>query len=67
LRRAGATADETVAVGDAVWDVEAARGAGIRTVAVLTGGAYHEEALEEAGAVAVYEDCAALLDSDFPE
>jgi HAD superfamily hydrolase (TIGR01509 family) len=67
LRRAGATADETVAVGDAVWDVEAARDAGIRTVAVLSGGAYHKEALEEAGAVAVYEDCAALLDSDFPE
>jgi HAD superfamily hydrolase (TIGR01509 family) len=67
LRRSGATAEETVAVGDAVWDVEAARGAGIRTVAVLTGGAYHKEALEEAGAVAVYEDCAALLDSDFPE
>jgi HAD superfamily hydrolase (TIGR01509 family) len=67
LRRAGATANETVAVGDAVWDVESARGAGIRTVAVLTGGAYHKEALEEAGAVAVYEDCAALLDSDFPE
>jgi HAD superfamily hydrolase (TIGR01509 family) len=67
LRRAGATADETVAVGDAVWDVEAASKAGIRTVAVLSGGAYHKEALEEAGAVAVYEDCAALLDSDFPE
>ena len=67
LRRAGATADETVAVGDAVWDVEAAREAGIRTVAVLSGGAYHTEALEEAGAVAVYEDCAALLESDFPE
>ena len=67
LRRAGASADETVAVGDAVWDVEAAREAGIRTVAVLSGGAYHKEALEEAGAEAVYEDCAALLDSDFPE
>ncbi|CAN5780145.1 MAG: HAD family hydrolase [Rubrobacteraceae bacterium] len=67
LRRAGATADETVAVGDAVWDVEAAREAGIRTVAVLSGGAYHKEELEEAGAVAVYEDCADLLDSDFPE
>ena len=67
LRRAGAPPDETVAVGDAVWDVEAAREAGIRTVAVLSGGAYHKEALEEAGAVAVYEDCAALLDSDFPE
>ena len=67
LRRAGATADETVAVGDALWDVEAARDAGIRTVAVLSGGAYHKVDLEEAGAVAVYEDCAALLDSDFPE
>jgi HAD superfamily hydrolase (TIGR01509 family) len=66
LRRAGATAEDTVAVGDAVWDVEAAIEAGIRTVAVLSGGAYHEEELEEAGAVAVYEDCAALLDSDFP-
>ena len=63
----GRLPDETVAVGDAVWDVEAAREAGIRTVAVLSGGAYHKEALEEAGAVAVYEDCAALLDSDFPE
>ena len=67
LRRAGATAGETVAVGDAVWDVEAAREAGIRTVAVLSGGAFHEEELEEAGAVAVYEDCAALLETDFPE
>lgn len=67
LKRAGATADESVAVGDAVWDVEAAREAGIRTVAVLSGGAYHKEALGEAGAVAVYDDCAALLDSGFPE
>jgi len=67
LRRAGATADETVAIGDAIWDVEAAKAAGIRTVAVLSGGAYHEEDLKQAGAVDVYEDCAAILDSDFPE
>ena len=67
LERAGASPDETVAVGDAVWDVEAADAAGIRTVAVLTGGAFSEEELREAGAVAVYQDCAALLDSDFPE
>src|SRR5919202_2743937 len=65
LKRADASPGETVAVGDAVWDVEAAREAGIRTIAVLSGGAYHKEALEEAGAVAVYEDCAALLDSNF--
>jgi HAD superfamily hydrolase (TIGR01509 family) len=67
LRRAGATAEETVAVGDALWDVEAAREAGIRTVAVLSGGAFDKEDLEEAGAVAVYEDCAALLETAFPE
>ena len=67
LRRAGASPDETVALGDAVWDVEAARDAGIRTVAVLSGGAFDEEDLEQAGAVDVYEDCAALLESDFPE
>jgi HAD superfamily hydrolase (TIGR01509 family) len=67
LRRAGATADETVAIGDARWDVEAAKAAGIRTVAVLSGGAFHEEDLKQAGAIEVYEDCAAILDSDFPE
>jgi HAD superfamily hydrolase (TIGR01509 family) len=67
LRRAGVTADETVALGDARWDVEAAKAAGIRTVAVLSGGAFHTQDLEEAGAVAVYEDCAALMESDFPE
>jgi HAD superfamily hydrolase (TIGR01509 family) len=67
LREAGVGVDETVAVGDAVWDVEAAREAGVRTVAVLSGGAYDEEDLRAAGAVAVYDDCAALLDSEFPE
>jgi HAD superfamily hydrolase (TIGR01509 family) len=67
LQKAGASPDETVAVGDAVWDIEAADAAGIRTVAVLTGGAFSRQELEEAGAVAVYEDCAELLDSSFPE
>jgi HAD superfamily hydrolase (TIGR01509 family) len=67
LERAGVSADEAVAVGDAIWDVESAKGAGIRTVAVLSGGAFDREDLEEAGAVAVYEDCAALLDTEFPE
>ncbi len=67
LRRVEASPDETVCVGDSIWDVEAANEAGIRTVGVLSGGAYDEEALRVAGAVAVYENCAALLDSDFPE
>ena len=38
LERAGVYPEETVAVGDAIWDVESAEGAGIRTVAVLSGG-----------------------------
>ena len=66
LRRAEASADETVAVGDAIWDVESAEGAGIRTIAVLSGGAFDEEDLEEAGAAEVYRDCAALLETGFP-
>jgi HAD superfamily hydrolase (TIGR01509 family) len=67
LEKAGSSAEDTVAVGDAVWDIEAADGAGIRTVAVLTGGAFSEQELREAGAVEVYKDCAALLESGFPE
>ena len=63
----GGDADEILAVGDAIWDVEAAARAGIRTVAVLSGGAFSEEELKGAGAVAVYDNCAELLDSGFPE
>jgi HAD superfamily hydrolase (TIGR01509 family) len=66
LKRAEASADETVAVGDAIWDVESAKGAGIQTVAVLSGGAFDEEDLREAGATEVYKDCAALLEAGFP-
>ncbi len=67
LEKADASPEETVAVGDAIWDIESANGAGIQTVAVLTGGAFSEQELIEAGAVEVYEDCAALLESGFPE
>jgi HAD superfamily hydrolase (TIGR01509 family) len=67
LEKAGASRDETVAVGDAIWDIESASAAGIRTVAVLTGGAFSRQELEEAGAAGVYENCAALLESGFPE
>ena len=66
LKRADASADETVAVGDAIWDVESAKGAGIETVAVLSGGAFDEEDLREAGATEVHKDCAALLEAGFP-
>jgi phosphoglycolate phosphatase-like HAD superfamily hydrolase len=41
-------------VGDTTWDCEAAEGAGVPTVAVLTGG-FSEAELRDAGAVAVYQ------------
>lgn len=67
LEKAGCSPEEVVALGDSIWDVEAAKAAGVRTVGVLSGGAFGAADLEEAGAVAVYEDCAALLGSEFPE
>jgi HAD superfamily hydrolase (TIGR01509 family) len=42
-----------VMVGDSTWDCEAAKRAGVATVAVLTGG-FSEAELRDAGAVAVY-------------
>jgi len=50
---------EAVMVGDTPWDVEAARSAGVDTIAVLTGG-FSEQELREAGAVAVYDSIVAL-------
>ena len=67
LEQAGVEAQEAVAVGDAIWDVESAKAAGVRAVAVLTGGAFSKEDLKEAGAIGVYDDCAELLESGFPE
>jgi HAD superfamily hydrolase (TIGR01509 family) len=61
LAEAGTAPEDTVAIGDTVWDVKAASRAGLRCVAVTTGGISRAE-LEAAGAVAVYDDVAALLD-----
>ena len=44
---------DAVMVGDTTWDCEAAKRAGVETVAVLTGG-FSAAELREAGAVAVY-------------
>src|SRR5687767_2671916 len=44
---------DAVMVGDTTWDCEAAKRAGIETVAVLTGG-FSEAELRDAGAVAVF-------------
>ena len=53
LEKAG-NDDPSVMVGDSVWDVKAAKRAGIPTLAVLTGG-FSEEELREAGAAQVVE------------
>lgn len=45
---------EAVMIGDSIWDCEAARRAGIQTLAVLTGG-FSEAELRDAGALAVFE------------
>ena len=47
-------AEEGVMVGDTPWDVKAAGGAGVETLAVLTGG-FSEAELRDAGAVEVFE------------
>jgi HAD superfamily hydrolase (TIGR01509 family) len=64
LERGGGSPNQAVMVGDTPWDVQAARRAGVDTVAVLTGGFAIEE-LRESGAVAVFEtvgDLCARLD-----
>jgi HAD superfamily hydrolase (TIGR01549 family) len=51
--------EEAVMVGDSTWDCEAARRAGVETVAVLTGG-FSEQELREAGASVVFESIESL-------
>jgi HAD superfamily hydrolase (TIGR01549 family) len=52
IEKAGS--DEAVMVGDSTWDCEAAKRAGIETIAVLTGG-FSEQELRDAGAAMVLE------------
>ncbi|GGS43117.1 HAD family hydrolase [Streptomyces griseoviridis] len=61
LELAGVPAERAVFVGDTVWDMTAARRAGVRCVGVLSGGIPRAD-LVEAGADAVYDDPAALLE-----
>lgn len=51
--------DPSVMVGDSVWDVKAAKAAGLPTLAVLTGG-FSEAELREAGASQVVESIGEL-------
>ncbi len=64
LKQAGAEPDKTVFVGDSVWDAQACQRAGVRCIGLLTGGSSRSE-LTEAGAVAVYDGPADLLEQ-FP-
>ena len=66
LERAGCSPQESIVVGDTIWDIQSAQGCGLQTIAVRTGGAFSREELHAAGAVAVYKDCAELLASGFP-
>lgn len=58
--RLGADIERAVVVGDAIWDMLAARRARALGVGLLSGG-YGEAELERAGAARVYEDPADLL------
>jgi HAD superfamily hydrolase (TIGR01509 family) len=57
-----AGSSEAVMVGDSTWDCEAAKRAGLDTLAVLTGG-FSEAELREAGASAVFQSIDELRDS----
>ena len=58
--RLGAKIEQSVVIGDAIWDMLAARRARALGVGLLSGG-YGQEELERAGAARVYEDPADLL------
>lgn len=60
--RLGVSASECYVVGDAVWDLLAARRAGMLSVGLLSGG-YGEDELVQAGAFRVYREPADLLAS----
>jgi HAD superfamily hydrolase (TIGR01509 family) len=61
LAKTDSDAADAVMVGDTPWDVKAAAGADVSTLAVVTGG-FSEAELREAGAVAVYESVSELRD-----
>ena len=65
LRKVGAPPDaSSVMVGDSVWDVEAAKRAGMPAIVVRSGG-FGDDELKEAGAIAIYDtpgDLANALD-----
>ena len=61
-QRLGVSAMDCYVIGDAVWDLLAARRAGMLSIGLLTGG-YGEDELSRAGAFRVYRDPAELYRS----
>ena len=61
-QRLGVPVNECYVIGDAVWDLLAARRAGMLSVGLLSGG-YGEDELRAAGAFRVYRDAEELLES----
>jgi HAD superfamily hydrolase (TIGR01509 family) len=61
-KRLGAASKDCFVVGDATWDILAARRAGILAVGLLSGG-YGEDEMYRAGAFRVYRDPEELLQS----
>ena len=59
LDASGVGPDDSLVVGDTAWDIRAASAAGLRTIAVCSGGWTHDD-LVAAGAVEVHDDVAAL-------
>jgi HAD superfamily hydrolase (TIGR01509 family) len=61
IRKIGADPAEVIVVGDTPYDVEAAAKCGIAAIA-LRSGKFSDDALNAAGAIAIYDDAAALLE-----
>lgn len=61
-QRLGVRVEDCYVVGDAVWDLLAARRAGMLGIGLLSGG-YGEDELSQAGAFRVYRDTQELLQS----
>lgn len=61
MKAASIESARALAVGDSIWDIQAARAAGIGCVAVESGG-FSQHELSEAGALHVYRDVKEILD-----
>lgn len=57
LRKGNVDAAKAVMIGDSIWDIAAAKNAGVAAIGVLSGGT-GEGDLTQAGAIAVYSDAA---------